>query len=417
MKLTIIETDVLVVGGGSAGIAAAVGAAKQGVDVVMIEKNSFPGGKATAAMVGTVCGIYLRENCPEFRFSMNGFPRQFCERLQHESQSAPVTGSDGLKFLPYKPEAFKALSEGILKECKVRTIYNCGLTDCEIEKTQFTALTVTSGAEQLLIQPRTIIDTTGAAVVSVMAGLPVIESEKYQAPAQVFSMQGVNENDAFLLGLVLRRSIIKAAQSGKLNPVLANTSIIPGSLQHNEIMLKIGFLQQTTDKPGEQERLNRKGIEYAQELSEFLIATVPCFKTSKLKTIATEVGVRTTKRSLGKFVLEEDHVLHCAKFETVIANGAWPIEFWGENGKLEMTFFEESGYYQIPAACLISNHASNLFFAGRNISASEKAIASARVMGTCLGTGYAAGVLAATQVKDEEENDAIELVREEQVYL
>ena len=94
-------------------------------------------------------------------------------------------------------------------------------------------------------------------------------------------------------------------------------------------------------------------------------------------------------------MLTEADVLECKKSKHAIANGAWPIEEWGQDKRVHMRYFEENNYYQIPADCLISQTLSNLFFAGRIISASDAAIASARVMGICLQTGYAAGKLAA----------------------
>ena len=83
--------------------------------------------------------------------------------------------------------------------------------------------------------------------------------------------------------------------------------------------------------------------------------------------------------------------MNCIKHEDAICNGAWPVEYWRTgNKKVEMTWFAENDFYTIPAGCLLSSEKENLFFGGKIISAEEKAIASARVIGTCLGTGFAA---------------------------
>jgi hypothetical protein len=108
-------------------------------------------------------------------------------------------------------------------------------------------------------------------------------------------------------------------------------------------------------------------------------------------------------------------VLSCKKFENAIANCSWPIEIWEQNRRVNMRYFNLDDHYQIPADCLQSNSINNLFFAGRNISATDGAIASARVMGICLQTGYAAGCLAAATALDHSINETIRQIQNEQL--
>jgi len=107
--------------------------------------------------------------------------------------------------------------------------------------------------------------------------------------------------------------------------------------------------------------------------------------------------------------------LSCKKFDDAIANAAWPIEIWEQNRRVNMRYFKLDDYYQIPAGCLQSTSIDNLFFAGRNISATDDAIASARVMGICLQTGYAAGSLAAATALALPPNDAIRQIQNGQL--
>jgi hypothetical protein len=100
-------------------------------------------------------------------------------------------------------------------------------------------------------------------------------------------------------------------------------------------------------------------------------------------------------------MLTEEDVMRCKKSDQSIAVGTWPIEEWDYDGKVKMQFFDEDDGYHIPADCLVSNQLENLFFGGRNISATSKAMASARVMGTCWQTGYAAGKLSCTKNQSE----------------
>ncbi|HXD92099.1 MAG TPA: FAD-dependent oxidoreductase, partial [Bacteroidia bacterium] len=135
-------------------------------------------------------------------------------------------------------------------------------------------------------------------------------------------------------------------------------------------------------------------------------------KNAELEMIFPEVGIRIQQRSKGKQVLNEEDILSCHKPKDGIAIGAWPIEEWGADGKLTMEYFKEDDSYMIPAGCLQSNSVINLYFAGKNISATTKAIASARVIGICLQTGYAAGKLASCKNEIEKEKMIFSLHKE-----
>lgn len=132
--------------------------------------------------------------------------------------------------------------------------------------------------------------------------------------------------------------------------------------------------------------------------------------------MATEVGVRTMSRSQGIQTLEESDILACAKPTDGVAIGAWPIELWGIEKKPEMIYFAEHECYWISANTLVSKHLDNLFFAGRGLSATERAIASARVIGTCFSTGYAAGRLAAEYANHGVWQKAIDTIQEKQIF-
>src|SRR5207245_9705615 len=101
----------------------------------------------------------------------------------------------------------------------------------------------------------------------------------------------------------------------------------------------------------------------------------------------------------GEYVLGSEDVLHAKKFPDAVARCAWPIEQWDESGRARLRYLPEGEHYEIPARSLRAAGVSNLFMAGKTISADEDAIASARVMGCCLATGAAAGNLAAEWVK------------------
>ncbi|MBK8341783.1 MAG: FAD-dependent oxidoreductase [Flavobacteriales bacterium] len=402
--------DVLVAGAGAAGIAAAVSAGRTGARVALLERGPFTGGKATAAMVGTICGIYLRGGS-EARYAMNGFPRGFCEQLAARSGTRPVSGVNGLWFLPYHYEAFKALGLQLLQEAGVKVLLNTSIESCHAEGDRIISFTARSDEGVMGISASTAVDCTGTGHLAQLAGAPMIRARRYQQPAQVFCMRGLRADDEAALSMAVTRAVLRADRTDH-GPV----SVVPGSLRDGQACLKIAFHEQvegTTDFGA----LQARGQRMASELAELLRANVDAFRDAEVSLIAPEVGVRTQQRAQGRYTLEEQDVMTCAKFTDGVANGAWPIEFWGAERHVEMRYFDEGGYYRIPVGALRAATLNNLFLAGRNISATEQAMASARVIGTCLGTGYAAGVLAATTALGGDMDAAIESVRRAQVYI
>jgi len=119
-----LHTDIVVLGGGPAGIAAAVAASSEGLQVTLIERNAFLGGKATAAEVGTVCGLYKFSKSHPSEYIVKGFARQFAEQLRNVSETVPLHNRVGLHYLPYKIREFKNICSGILEQHNVAIYFN-----------------------------------------------------------------------------------------------------------------------------------------------------------------------------------------------------------------------------------------------------------------------------------------------------
>ncbi|MBL0199397.1 MAG: FAD-dependent oxidoreductase [Chitinophagaceae bacterium] len=228
-------------------------------------------------------------------------------------------------------------------------------------------------------------------------------------------MEGVSEESEFKLGMILIKALRSAIDKELLGDFYDRVYIVQGSLKNNCVSLKVGIPIAVTYAPGNLQELRTVAQSLVVNLSQYLISNVDAFKNAHIKNIAPEVGIRVGQRSTGKYILMEEDVLSCKKFENAIANGSWPIEIWEQNRRVNMRYFNLDDYYQIPADCLQSNSLNNLFFAGRNISATDGAIASARVMGICLQTGYAAGCLAAATALKLSMNDTIRQIQTEQL--
>jgi hypothetical protein len=409
------NTDVVVVGGGAAGVAAAASAATKGAKVILIERNAYLGGKATAAQVGTVCGLYKFNTTTSSEYIVKGFAKEFAEALKEMSGTSPMHNTEGLHYLPYDIEVFKNLCLQLLKKHKVEILLNTILGNAVIKNSVIQSVGTTTGNTDIQVQLQSIIDCSGSSIISQVANLPLITSEQYQAAAQVFTLQGVTENNEARLGLILMKALHTAINENKLPAFYDRVYIVQGSLKNSLVSLKLGIPIPVTYSPKNLQDLKQSADDFVKNLAAFLITVVPCFKNASISNIAPEVGTRVGMRTMGNYILTEEDVLQCKKFKDAIANGSWPVEEWEQHKKVKMRYFATDDFYQIPAGSLQSNTIKNLFMAGANIAATNTAIASARVMGTCLQTGYAAGYLAAAAAEGMPQIDAIQNIQNYQL--
>ncbi|MDP4130875.1 MAG: FAD-dependent oxidoreductase [Bacteroidota bacterium] len=409
------HADVLVLGGGASGIAAAVAAAKAGLQVALIERNPFLGGLATAAEVGTICGLYKFSKKESSEYIAGRFAKDFAECLKIKSGTKPLFNPSGLHYLPYHIEAFKKLCSDLLDEHKVKRFLNTELYSLSRSDTKIESVSVNTEGESFRFTIGSVIDCSGDGLLSQLADLPLIKSEHYQAAAQVFTLQNLNETDESILGLVLMKELRRAIKEKKLALYFDRVYVIPGSLTHHCVSIKIGLPLDVTHAPENLHELKRVAHTFIHELTGYLIQHVPVFKNASVLHIAPQVGIRVGLRTTGRYILTEEDVLQCKKFEDGIANVSWPIEEWEQDRRVKIRYLKEDDFYQIPARCLQSNTMDNLFTAGKCISATDAAIASARVMGVCLQTGYSAGFMAAASALNTPLADTIKQIREREL--
>lgn len=407
-----ITPDILIIGGGSAGIAAAVAAAEAKANVVLLEKNTFLGGKATAVYVGTVCGLYYRRDTSDTKFVVNGFPRIFAEKLQTLSNSKPFFYKNGLHFLPYDHFAFIQLCNDLMQQNKINVYLNAHLTQITKNENYIEKVCTIIHNHIFIFYPKIVIDTTGESTVSHITGLDIIENKTYQAAAQIFTMTGIATSDEQTLNLSLLHSIRKGIDNGWYPKDYEMLSIIPGSLRLGRAAFKLGLPMEIENIPLQITRLELFAKTAVAEIVCYLINHHDLFKNALLAMIAPEVGIRTGPRNIGKIILQKADVMECRKMKDTVARGVWPIEFWEPGKKPRLEYFSLNDHYDIPGRALQSATIPNLFFAGRNLSASEEAVASARVIGTCLTTGYAAGRLAVGYINKESYDATVKTIQQ-----
>jgi hypothetical protein len=389
-----IKTDILIVGGGSAGIAAAISASQRGFSVTLIDSHSYLGGSATASEVGTICGIYHRNHTSESNYIISGFAKEFSEKVQLSSKTQPVVNRDGLHYLPYSINSYKLIAEEYIQNHGVRLFLNTKVVDIEVVDKKAKSCVINQGEKVSSVSFDAVIDCSGCSVLSRLANTPMIQSCHFQSAALVFSLKKVYCENEGMLSLILIKHLKQAKIRGAIEPSLENLFLVPGSLKNGKVSFKVAIPLEVTLTKNNLSSLRKKGLEMIDSLVRFLVNDIALFEEAEIDHIAEDVGIRTDYRSEGKYILTEEDVLTCRKFKNSVANCSWPIEEWRNSEKVKMDFLPPNEFYQIPEECLISAHIENLFFGGKNISASDRAIGSARVMGICLQTGTAAGNLA-----------------------
>jgi len=434
--VTCTECDVLTVGGGAAGIAAAVAAARSGASVVLLEKYGFFGGLATAGMVGTICGLYVRDPA-KARYAAGGFAREWAERLARTSASLPEQVSEGLHVLPCDPWAFARLADAVVGETPGLTpVLHGVLTGVTVHGARAAEARCLVWNREVAIRPQCIVDCTGEATAVRLAGGQVEDPAAPQAAGMVFRMDGVDEAVSVPAGRIAAlREIVRGVQDGRLPPACGQVSFVPGAAHGGRVYLKLALLPtgdvvqasrlQAPDwqarclpHPGDWNGMTALELgarERVDQLARFLAEAVPHFRGARLGQAAPQVGIRVGTRACGRATLTEDDVLSCRAFPDGVACGAWPIEEWRDTRRPRMRPLPEGGRYEIPMGCLVAEKLENVLVAGRCISATPGALASARVIATAMATGWAAGTAAAFLARGRPLASAVAQARKDQV--
>jgi hypothetical protein len=412
-----ISSDVLVIGGGAAGVAAATAAGRAGARVVLLERYGFLGGLATTAQVGTICGLYLRDTTATTATPVNqGFPLEFAARLQASAGAKPLCVDRRLWVLPYFPPDFARVADAFIGETSnVTLILHATVADAQAGNARIQEIRALAWNEPLRFRPGAVVDCTGEATAAALGGAASENGATDQAPALVFELENVDPGLAARGLLEVRRELRLAVQAGSLPALCERLSLIPGSGANGCFAFKLSLLPASSTNP-----LWQQVTDWEREARALLEPLVRCLTThvaacrhARLASVAPQLGVRSGRRLLGRARLTDDEVLNARKSASGIARGAWPMERWGSSPKPELTYFAERDYYDLPLDCLRPLELDNVFVAGRCLSAATGAMTSARVIGTALATGWAAGTAAAFQAVGRPMDEAVKQVQEQ----
>lgn len=388
--------DVAVIGGGSAGLAAAVTAAREGARTVLIERHGYPGGMGTASLVHTFCGLYLLRDEPGAVLANPGFPTEMAERMIAATGMGPVR-IGRVDVLPQHPVEFVRIADELIAaEPLIELRLHTEVTS--ISRGEDWEIGTIGRSGECPLVARSLVDASGDAVVAMLLGkgAEMAESPRLQRPAYVFGVHGsTGLGDAERLetaGLIIagiREGAISSEamgltfrSSGRANEIFGTLDLSGG--EHYD-PLEAGCLT----------RLEVQGRAIASKTMAWLAGKSELWKGAYVSHWPVRAGVRESRRWKGEAVLTGAGLLAGSRFDDEIALATWPMEFRETARGPKLRFPDGNRPAGIPLGCLKPQGIERLFVAGRCISTDHDAQASIRVMGTCFATGEAAGRAAA----------------------
>jgi hypothetical protein len=393
------EADLVVVGGGSAGTAAAVTAARAGLRTVLVDDSPFLGGMSTGGCVGTFCGFYLRARGGELVRLVGGFAAEVMDRLAARGDCYGPVPFKTTAAVPYVPWGLKRLYDDLVRGEQRLTVYlHARLVRALVRDDRIEAVTVATRAGETAIAAPYWIDASGDAALALAAGAATEKGEALQYPSMMFYLQRVDLEAALphvlALGDLLERHFASEGLPRRSGNVIPTGR--PGEVLVAMSRVGVGGRPLDASDAAELTLGEMLGREQAARCADFLRRHVPGFGESFLSDTAPRLGVRETRRLRGRYALTGDDVLGGRRFPDAICRGAWPIELHVADGRTEWHFLDDGVWYTVPWASLVPTSLANLAVAGRCISATREGFASARVIGQCMGEGEAAALAVAT---------------------
>lgn len=409
------EADVIIVGGGPSGVAAALGAAKAGATTVIIETlNSF-GGMWTNGMVITLAGF--NNWLAPYQRVVRGVTGEWIRRASQlggcEDNRSWVLNSD--------PEIMKLVADELLLENGVTCLLHSWVADVIIEDNKLKGVIVENVDGRLAILGKVVVDCTGNGDLIARAGEVFHLSQDLQPMTLPFYLGDVEQlegarfdeeliipmgpepgylNDYLLDNYTSRRrdigvdkSVLKAAVADGLLPTFGGPWF--GGLRKNFPWVNTTRIYGSAVDASDLTRCEMQARKDVFKIIDFYKKEFKEFKDSWLLRTASTIGIRETRRLDGVYTLKGADIINTAKFTDSIAVGTWPIDVHPPKGKTGMHKMYVPLPYQIPYRSLLPKTVDNLIVAGRCISADRHANGSARVGATCGAIGHAAGIAAA----------------------
>jgi len=431
-----LNFDIIVIGGGPAGVTAAIAAARGGANVLLVERHGFLGGMLTAAGTGPMMSFHAGKTQV-----VRGIPEEIIQRLVKMGLS-PGHMEDFVGYCatvtPFSAEGMKLVMEDMCMEAGVTLLYHTTFIDCTMDGDQITGVRLFAKNGFFEAHAKIYIDASADADLAVSAGISTVYGRESDGVAQPMTLNillgGVDrerlmdyvqsEREDMLSTIpfdrlrLIPRTGIQGARS-KLNKAredgaitVNNKSLLifeTNTLGQFIVNMTHMFNLNSVDAFGLTEA-EIDGRKQAHQLFNFLKNYIPGFENAHMIQTGPNIGIRESRKIDGVYKLTEFDVVDNVMFEDAVAMGGYPVDVhapkgFGENRK-KLPHLEPGSWYSVPYRCLVTNEVRNLIVAGRCISTTHLACGATRVTPVLMaisqgaGTGAALALKAGCHVKD-----------------
>lgn len=389
------EFDIIVAGGGLAGVMAAVSASREGMRVLLVEKHGFLGGMATAGLVNPF--MAFREKGSR-NLANAGLFTDLLKRI-HE-----IGGSKDEMASSYMEEFMKIVLDRYTKEYNIKVLLHSKVCDVTKDGSLVKNITVATISGLIKLSAPIFIDATGNADLSAFAGLEYKlgrESDGLCQPMTLCFRLGNVDWSRYDRATATTLYKEKQAQGLIINP---REDILVFRLPVDNVM-HLNTTRIVNRDPTDVEDLTwaeQTAREQVLEMYRFMKNNIDGMQECELIESAPEIGIRESRRILGRYEISREDLLNTVKFDDSVARGVYEIDIHNPaGGGTHHERIPENDYYTIPYRAMLPVKADNLIVAGRSISSSHEAHSAFRVMPitTCIGEG--AGVAASLAVKSD----------------
>jgi len=398
------EADVVVLGGGPAGIAAAWAAARQGSSTVLVERYGFLGGMGTAAGVTNFCGLHANVH-GAIRRVVRGVADELLDRIEHLGGLNPphlIFGKTHAQA--YDMSAYKCAADDLLLGAGAKLLFHALAAGVAMRDAHTVdALIVETKSGRRAVRGRVFVDASGDGELACWAGAPWEKGDaagRLLYPTLMFRVNNVDAGRARDAVTDINR-LMQEAQARGEHRFPRKGAIVRPQKHPNEWRANVTQLRNADGSAVDGTdalQLSAGEIEGRRQIRDymaFLRARVPGFEASYLLDIAPQLGIRETRRVVGQTMLTAADVLGCASFPDTIGVNAWPLERHIA-GDVEWSWPppDARGFNHLPYRMLVAQRIGNLLVAGRCASMTSEAQSAARVSGACFVMGQAAGTAA-----------------------
>ena len=394
--------DVVVCGGGFAGTAAALSAAREGAKVLLIEYNNCLGGAAAECLVNPFMPYWTRGDDGNRLLLSSGIFTEICTEMR--KLSAEIEGVEYKEnekpMTTFNEEYLKIVLQRMVIGAGVKLLFHTRVTGVNREAGTIRSVAVSNKSGMYEIAAKCFIDCTGDADVTAMSGCPVKVGREADSLCQpmtlCFRVSDVDVEEFNKVRGDMQKLYKQYRAEGRIKNVREDILIFgttsPTTLHFNSTRI-------VRRSPVSAEEVTSAELEVREqvlELFKFLKRNAKGFEKAVLASTAMRIGVRESRMIVGDYVLTQDDLTGCRRFEDSISACNYDIDIHNPEGSgTSHWYFKDGTYYTIPYRCLIPTGVDNLLVAGRCISSTHEAQASYRIMPTCCTLGQAAGTAAA----------------------